>query len=329
MVEYITRRILLMIPTLLLISVLVFVMIQLPPGDIVTSQIAQLQEQGIDVSEEQIEALRALYNLNDPLPIRYLRWMGGLMRGDLGYSLLYQQPVNNLIWDRLGYTVVIAVASLLLTWTIAFPLGIVSALRQHTAVDYGATLIAFVGLSIPNFMLALILMYLGYEWFGVAIGGLFSPEYAGAPWSFDKAIDLLRHLWIPAVVIGTAGTAGLMRILRANLLDELCKPYVVAARARGVGPVKLVIKYPLRIAINPFISEVGWILPMLISGEAITAIVLNLPTTGPILLESLMNQDMYLAGSFLLMLSVLTVIGTLISDILLAITDPRIRYGKS
>jgi len=326
MLNYIARRILVMIPTLLVISVLVFTLIQLPPGDIVTSQLAELQEQGVEASEEQIQALRARYHLDDPMPVRYLRWMGGLMTGDLGYSLLYNQPVNNLIWERLGYTVVIALASLLLSWAVAFPLGMISALRQYTTIDYAATVVAFLGLATPNFVLALVLMYLGYEWFGTSVGGLFSPEYAGAAWSWAKFVDLLKHMWIPAIVVGTAGMAGLMRIMRANLLDELQKPYVVTARAKGVGPVKLVIKYPLRIAINPFISEVGWMLPLLISGEAITAIVLNLPTTGPILLESLMNQDMYLAGSFLLLLSVLTVIGTLISDILLAISDPRIRY---
>ena len=214
----------------------------------------------------------------------------------------------------------------LLTWLVAFPLGMLSALRQYSAFDYVATVLAFLGLATPSFLLALVLMYLGYEWFGIAIGGLFSPEYASAPWNGAKLVDLLSHLWIPAVVLGTAGMAGLMRIMRANLLDELGKPYVMTAIAKGLSPARVVVKYPLRIAINPFISTVGWMLPALLSGAAITSVVLSLPTTGPLLLESLKNQDMYLAGSFLMMLSVFTVVGTLISDILLAVVDPRIRY---
>lgn len=326
MLSYIVRRLLLMVPTLLVISLLVFVIIQLPPGDIVTSQLQALQEQGVDVSVQQIAALRERYNLDDPMPLQYLKWIGGVLTGDLGFSVMYGQSVNKLIWERLGFTMLITLAATLLTWVVAFPVGVISALKQYSVLDYVATLIAFLGLATPNFLLALVLMYLGYAWFGVAVGGLFSPEYAGAPWNWGKFVDLLAHLWIPAVVIGTAGMAGLMRIMRANLLDELGKPYVTTAMAKGMHPAKIVIKYPLRIAINPFISTVGWMLPRLISGAAIVSIVLSLPTTGPLLLESLMNQDMYLAGSFLLMLSTLTVIGTLVSDILLAITDPRIRY---
>ena len=326
MINYIIRRVLIMIPTLLAVSVLVFVVIQLPPGDIITSRLQELQAEGQDISEEQIAALRARYHLDDPMVIQYFKWMGGFLRGDMGYSVMYGQSVNNLIWERLGYTLLITSTATLLTWLVAFPVGVYSALRQYSALDYAATLAAFVGLATPNFLLALVLMYLGYEWFGIAVGGLFSPEYASAPWSLAKFGDLLGHLWIPALVIGTAGMAGLMRIMRANLLDELGKPYVTTALAKGLGPVRLVIKYPLRIAINPFISTVGWMLPHLISGSAITSVVLSLPTTGPLLLDSLRNQDMYLAGSFLLMLSVLTVIGTLLSDILLAIADPRIRY---
>lgn len=326
MLNYIIRRVLIMIPTLAVISVLVFVIIQLPPGDIITSRLEQLQAEGQEISIEQIEALRARYNLNDPLYLQYFKWIGGFLTGNLGYSVMYGQSVNNLIWDRLGYTLLITTSATLLTWLVAFPLGVYSALRQYSALDYAATLGAFLGLATPNFLLALVLMYLGYEWFGIPVGGLFSPEFADAPWSAAKVGDLLSHLWIPAVVIGTAGMAGLMRIMRANLLDELGKPYVTTAFAKGLSPMRLVIKYPLRIAINPFISTVGWMLPGLISGSAITSVVLSLPTTGPLLLESLMNQDMYLAGSFLLMLSALTVLGTLLSDILLAVTDPRIRY---
>jgi peptide/nickel transport system permease protein len=315
-----------MIPTLVAISVLIFIIIQLPPGDIITSRLQELQAEGQDISEEQIEALRARYNLNDPLHVQYFKWIGGILVGNMGYSVMYGQSVNNLIWERLGFTLLITFSATLLTWLIAFPVGVYSALRQYSVLDYAATLMAFVGLATPNFLLALVLMYLGYEWFGIAVGGLFSPEYASADWSMGKLGDLLAHLWIPAVVIGMGGTAGMVRIMRANLLDELGKPYVTTALAKGLHPIRLVIKYPLRIAINPFISTVGWMLPHLISGAAIIAVVLSLPTTGPLLLDSLKNQDMYLAGSFLLMLSALTVIGTLLSDILLAITDPRIRY---
>ncbi len=326
MLNYIIRRVLLMIPTLVAISILIFIIIQLPPGDIITSRLQELQAEGQDISEEQIEALRARYNLNDPLHIQYFKWIGGILVGNMGYSVMYGQSVNNLIWERLGFTLLITFSATLLTWLIAFPVGVYSALRQYSFLDYAATLMAFVGLATPNFLLALVLMYLGYEWFGIAVGGLFSPEYASAAWSMGKLGDLLAHLWIPAVVIGMGGTAGMVRIMRANLLDELGKPYVTTALAKGLHPIRLVIKYPLRIAINPFISTVGWMLPHLISGAAIIAVVLSLPTTGPLLLDSLKNQDMYLAGSFLLMLSALTVIGTLLSDILLAITDPRIRY---
>jgi peptide/nickel transport system permease protein len=326
MLNYIIRRVLLMIPTLVAISILIFIIIQLPPGDIITSRLQELQAEGQDISEEQIEALRARYNLNDPLHIQYFKWIGGILVGNMGYSVMYGQSVNNLIWERLGFTLLITLSATLLTWLIAFPVGVYSALRQYSFLDYAATLMAFVGLATPNFLLALVLMYLGYEWFGIAVGGLFSPEYASAAWSMGKLGDLLAHLWIPAVVIGMGGTAGMVRIMRANLLDELGKPYVTTALAKGLHPIRLVIKYPLRIALNPFISTVGWMLPHLISGAAIIAVVLSLPTTGPLLLDSLKNQDMYLAGSFLLMLSALTVIGTLLSDILLAITDPRIRY---
>ena len=326
MTGYILRRLLLMAPTLLVISVLVFVIIQLPPGDIITSRLSELQQQGQDVSEEAVAALRERYHLNDPLPVQYWHWITGFVRGDMGYSVMYGQSVGTLVWERLGYTLVLTLSATLFTWLVAFPVGVLSALRQYSAFDYAATVLAFLGLATPNFLLALVLMYIGYDWFGIAIGGLFSPEYASAPWSGAKLVDLLAHLWIPAVVLGTAGMAGLMRVMRANLLDELGKPYVTTALAKGLSPGRLVVKYPMRIAVNPFISTVGWMLPHLLSGAAITSVVLSLPTTGPLLLESLKNQDMYLAGSFLMMLSTLTVIGTLISDILLAAVDPRIRY---
>lgn len=324
--SYILNRILGMIPTLAIISVIVFVVIQLPPGDIVTSTLDRMQSQGVEVSAEQVQNLRAQFNLDDPLPVQYLRWAGGFLTGDMGYSFLFARPVNELVWERLGFTLVITISALLFTWAVAIPIGVYTAVRQYSIGDYVLTSLALIGLATPSFLLALILMYIGYEWFGISIGGLFSPEFQEAPWSFARFTDMLSHLWIPMVVVGMGGAAVTMRILRANLLDELNKPYVVTARAKGVGPVKLIIKYPLRIAINPFISTIGLLLPTLISGEAIVSMVLNLPTTGPALLQALMNQDMYLAGSFLMLLAVLTVVGMLVSDLLLAWADPRIRY---
>lgn len=326
MSRYILRRILGMIPTLVVISIVSFILIQLPPGDILTATLRDLEQQGQEVSEERIAALRAMYHLDDPLPVQYGRWASGLLRGDLGYSMRYQQPVSRLIWERIALTVVIATASILFTWVVAIPFGILSAVRQYTIADYTLTVFALLGMATPSFMLALIMMYLGYEWFGISVGGLFSPEFVDAPWSLARISDLLQHVWVPMVILGFSGAAGMIRVLRANLLDELRKPYVVTARAKGVRPVRLILKYPVRLAINPFISTIGWMLPALFSGAAIISVVLDLPTTGPLLLEALMNQDMYLAGSFIMILSTLTVIGTLISDVLLALVDPRIRY---
>ena len=324
--RYVGKRVLGMIPTLLIISLIVFVVIQLPPGDIVTSMLESMEASGREASDEQIQSLRARYNLDKPLPLQYLHWIGGFLTGDMGYSALYARPVNELVWERLGLTLIITISSLLFTWAVAVPLGIYSAVRQYTIWDYLLTTLALIGLATPNFLLALLLLYVGNEWFDISIGGLFSIEYRNAEWSVAKFLDLLAHLWQPMVIVGLGGTAVTMRILRANLLDELNKPYVVTARAKGVKPVKLLMKYPLRIAINPFISTVGLLLPTLISGEAIVSMVLNLPTTGPLLLRALLAQDMYLAGSFLMLLAILTVIGMLISDLLLAWSDPRIRY---
>ncbi|NKB98551.1 MAG: ABC transporter permease subunit [Pseudomonadales bacterium] len=324
--KFVTRRILGMIPTLAIISVIVFVIIQLPPGDIVTSTLDQMQASGLDMSDDRVQNLRAQYNLDDPLPVQYLRWISGFLTGDMGYSFLFARPVNELVWERLGYTLLISVCALIFTWALALPMGIYSAARQYSAGDYTFTLIGLLGLATPNFLIALLLMYAGYEWFGLSFGGLFSPQYLDAPWSWARVGDLLQHLWIPVVVVGTSGMAITMRLMRANLLDELNKPYVTTARAKGVPPLKLILKYPVRIAINPFISTIGLLLPALISGEAIVAVVLNLPTTGPLLLRSLISQDMYLAGSLIMLLSILTVIGMLLSDLLLAWLDPRIRY---
>ncbi len=326
MTRFILRRILGMIPTLIIISIISFVLIQLPPGDIVTSTLKDLEQQGQRVSEERITALRTMYHLDDPLPVQYLRWSGGVVQGNFGYSIRYQQPVNKLISERIVLTVVIALASMLFTWALSIPAGIYAAVKQYSVADYSLTVFALLGMATPSFVLALVMMYLGYEWFGVSVGGLFSPDYVDAPWSINRIIDLLQHLWVPMVILGFSGTAGMIRVLRANLLDELKKPYVVTARAKGMRPVRLILKYPVRLAINPFISTVGWMLPALFSGSAIISIVLDLPTTGPLLLDALMSQDMYLAGSFILVLSALTVVGTLISDILLALVDPRIRY---
>ncbi len=326
MTRYIIRRVLGMIPTLIIISIISFILIQLPPGDIITSTLRELEQQGQPVSEEKIAALRAMYHLDDPMPVQYLRWIGGFLQGNMGYSIRYQQPVNRLVMERLGLTVLIAVASILFTWVLAMPAGIYSGVKQYSITDYTLTVLAFLGMATPSFVLALIMMYLGYEWFGISVGGLFSPEFVGAPWSLDRVTDLLKHIWVPMVILGLGGTAGMIRVLRANLLDELKKPYVVTARAKGLHPIRVILKYPVRIAISPFISTIGWMLPGLFSGSAIISVVLDLPTTGPLLLEALMSQDMYLAGSFIMVLSTLTVIGTLISDLLLVVVDPRIKY---
>ena len=326
MLTLVLRRILWMIPTLLIISLISFTIIQLPPGDYLTSYIAALEATGESVTEEQAAALRARYNLDAPIHVQYVKWLGGLVQGDLGMSFEWNKPVTELIGERLFLTVVISLVTLTFTWAIAIPIGIVSAVKQYSVWDYLFTFVGFIGLATPGFLLALILMFVGYRVFDVSAGGLFSPEYESAPWSLAKAGDLAAHLWIPVIIIGLAGTAGLIRVMRGNLLDELRKLYVVTARAKGVSPVKLLLKYPVRVAVNPIISTVGWLLPSIVSGSVIVAVVLGLPTIGPLLLRALMNQDMYLAGSMVMILSSLTVIGTLISDLLLLWLDPRIRY---
>ncbi|TDO93897.1 peptide/nickel transport system permease protein [Halanaerobium saccharolyticum] len=326
MSKFIMHRLLFMVVTLVIISILSFIIIQLPPGDYLTSYITQLRSMGTDVSDEQIEYLREQYGLDDPVYVQYFKWIGNFLTGDMGFSFSWNRPVNELVWERLGLTLVISISSLLFTWIVAFPIGIYTALRQNSLSDYFFTFLSFIGVATPNFLLALVLMYVSFKYFGINVGGLFSPEYADAAWGIGKITDLLQHLWIPVVVVGTAGTAGLVRIMRANLLDELGKPYVITAKSKGIPNYKVILKYPVRIALNPFISTLGWQLPKLISGSTITAVVLSLPTTGPLLLDALKSQDMYLAGSFIMLLSVLTVIGTFISDILLALVDPRIRY---
>ncbi|NLK07087.1 MAG: ABC transporter permease [Firmicutes bacterium] len=327
MFRFILRRLAYMVPTLIAISIVSFIIIQLPPGDYLTSMVAGLRDQGVDVDAAQLAALTERYGLDQPIHVQYYKWMKGiLLKGDFGQSFEWRRPVSGLIWQRLGLTVIISLSTLLFVWAIAFPIGIYSAVKQYSVGDYIATFLGFIGLATPNFLLALVLMYIGFRFFGHSVGGLFSPDYIDAPWSIAKMKDLMQHLWVPMIVIGASGTAGLIRVMRANLLDELGRLYVVAARAKGLSEWKLILKYPVRVALNPFVSGIGWLLPQLVSGSTIVSIVLSLPTTGPLLLTALMAQDMYLAGSFLLMLSVLTVIGTLISDILLAWLDPRIRY---
>ena len=317
-----------MIPTLVIISIISFAIIQLPPGDYLTSYIAALAESGETVDEEQIEALRMRYALDQPVYVQYFRWIAGMLQGDMGMSFEWNRPVTDLIGERILLTTIISIVTLLVTWGIAVPIGIYSAVKQYSIGDYAVTFIGFIGLATPNFLLALVCMYIGYAVFDVSAGGLFSAAYQNAPWSLAKLWDLFSHIWIPVLVIGTSGTAGMIRVMRGNLLDELRKQYVLTARAKGVHRVKLILKYPVRIALNPMISTIGWVLPSIVSGATITAVVLGLPTTGPLLLRALMNQDMYLAGSMVMMLSLLTVIGTLISDLLLLWLDPRIRYEE-
>jgi len=324
--EYIIKRLLYMILTLFFISIIVFIVIQLPPGDFLTSYIAQLATSGESVNLETIEALKKQYGLDKPIWEQYLLWIWNVLHGDFGRSLLYNRPVSELIGERLAITFVISLFTLIFIWVVGFLIGTYSATHQYSFGDYLFTFLGYIGLSVPAFMVALILLWVAYAYFGQNLTGLFSPEYLEAPWSLAKFLDMLKHIWVPVVIIGLANTAGMIRTLRANLLDELNKPYVLTARAKGLQEWKVVFKYPLRIALIPFISTVGWSLPFLVSGAEITAIVLNLPTSGPLLLESLRNQDMYLAGAFLLMLSCLTLLGTLISDILLAWVDPRVRY---
>jgi peptide/nickel transport system permease protein len=327
MLIYILRRILTMIPTLLVISMLVFVIIQLPPGDYLESHIAELQSQGEMVDEQKIAFLREEYGLDKPMLQQYWGWLTGMLKGDFGYSFEYDLPVTEVVGDRLFLTVIISLTTILFTWIIAFPIGIYSATHQYSWGDYGLSTLGFLGLATPNFLLALVMLYFANVYFGTSIGGLMDAEYIDAPWSMDKMFSILEHLWIPVVVIGTSGTAGMIRRLRANLLDELQKQYVTTGRAKGLPPGKLLVKYPLRVALNFFVADIGNLLPTVISGAEIVAVVMSLPTTGPILLSALQSQDMYLAGSFLMFLALLTVFGVLVSDIALAMLDPRIRLG--
>ncbi|NLK07459.1 MAG: ABC transporter permease [Firmicutes bacterium] len=326
MKSFVIRRLLYMIPTIIVISIICFTLIQLPPGDYLSSYIAKLAASGEGVDEAVIAGLRHQYGLDQPFHKKYFKWIWGVLHGNLGYSFEWNQPVSELVGERLALTLIVSTASLFFAWVVALPIGVFSAVRQYSVFDYIATFFGFIGLATPNFLLALILMYLGSRYLNISVGGLFSPEFVDAPWNLARFIDLLKHLWIPMIVIGMAGTAELIRVTRANLLDELSRPYVETARVKGLSEFQLILKYPVRVALNPFISSIGFVFPTLISGETITAVVLNLPTTGPLLLRALLSQDMYLAGSFLLILAVLTVVGMLLSDILLALLDPRVRY---
>ena len=327
MFGYIVHRLLVMIPTLLAISLIVFIIIQLPPGDYLSTYMAELQAQGEAVDPQKMAYLREMYGLDRPAWEQYLYWVWGLLHGDMGYSFAYNLPVTQVVGDRLWLTFIVSVTTILFTWIVAFPIGIYSATHQYSWSDYGLTFLGFVGLATPNFLLALVLLYLANTWFGISIGGLMDDRFIGAPWSFAKLGSVLAHLWIPVIVIGTSGTAGMIRRLRANLLDELQKQYVTTARAKGLSPFKTLMKYPLRMSLNPFIADIGTLLPHVISGSAIVSVVLSLPTTGPMLLDALRAQDMYLAGSLLMCMSLLTVVGVFLSDLALAALDPRIRLG--
>ena len=327
MLSYIIKRTLYMVPTLVLISMLVFLLIELPPGDYFESYVAELLASGETVDPQKIEFLRQEYGFDLPAYQRYFKWVGGMLYGDFGYSFEYQLPVTDVIGDRLWFTIFITFCTIIFTWLVAFPIGIYSATHQYSWGDYGLTFLGLLGLATPNFLLALVMMYLAREYFGTSIGGLYDPEFIGQPMSWAKAMSVLEHLWIPVIVIGTSGTAAMIRRVRANLLDELRKPYVTTARAKGVPEFRGLMKYPFRMSLNFFIADIGGILPQVISGAEIVAIVLSLQTTGPLLISALQSQDMYLAGSFLMMLAFLTVIGMLLSDIALAILDPRIRLA--
>ena len=327
MFGYLIRRILVMIPTLIAISALVFIIIQLPPGDYFTTYMNELQSRGETVDKAKLEFIKQQYGFDKPMIEQYFVWLFNLLQGDFGYSFEFSLPVSEVVGDRMWLSFVVSFTTIIFTWIVAFPIGVYSAVRQYSIGDYTLTFFGFLGLATPNFLLALVLQWVAFSIWGTSIGGLMDPEFIDTGWSLDKSLSILEHLWVPVLVIGTSGTAGKIRRLRANLLDELHKQYVTTARAKGLPPGKALIKYPLRMALNPFIADIGNLLPEVISGAAIVSIVLSLPTTGPMLLNALQSQDMYLAGSFLMFLAALTVVGTLISDLALGMLDPRIRLG--
>jgi peptide/nickel transport system permease protein len=324
--KYMLRRFTYALFTVWVISMLAFAVIQLPPGDYVTDMVDRMRAQAGDVSEEWEQRMREVYGMDDPFIVQYFKWMRNIIfKGQFGYSFYYKRDAGEMITERLPMSFALSALSTLFVWVVALPIGIYSAVRQYSIVDYAASFVGFFGMAIPNFLFALIVLFLTYKFMGEAVIGLFSAEYVDAPWSFAKVIDLLKHVWVPMIIIGIGSTAGLIRTMRANLLDELNKPYVETARAKGLRESRLLVKYPVRHALNPFVSTLGWMLPSLVSGETIVSMVLNLPTSGPVLYQSLVQQDQYVAAGFILMLSTLTVIGTFISDLLLAWVDPRIR----
>lgn len=328
MLQFILRRILLIIPTFFVISFVTFVVIQLPPSDYAQTYVSSLLAQGDNIDAQATLAnLRNLYGIGEPAYVQYAKWMWGILtRGDFGMAFEYQQPVSFIIWERIEFTIVITLASLLVSWLIAFPIGIYSAVRQYSLGDYLSTFLAFIGISVPSFLMALVIMYILFKYFNITLGGLFSSQMEKAPWSLAKVVDFLQHTWLAILILGVSSTGGLIRTLRANLLDEMHKPYVITARAKGLPEWKVVIKYPLRLALNPFISGVGFTLPLLVNGSIIISVVMSLPLVGVMLLRSLQSQDMYLAGSLILITSLMTIIGVFLSDMLLAWVDPRIRY---
>jgi len=328
MLGYLIRRLFYAVIAVWAVSVISFAIIQLPPGDYVTYYMSLLAEGGGTLKAEEAANLRDFYGLDRPLYVQYAKWMNQLIRGNLGQSFEWGIPVRELLGERLQMTFLLAFASVVFTWVVAIPIGIYSAVRQYSVFDYAATSFGFIGLAVPDFLLALVMLYFSFAWFGLSVGGLFSPDYLAAPWSIGRAIDLLSHIWIPVVILGTSGTAQLVRIMRANLLDELRKPYVVTARAKGVSEWKLILKYPVRLALNPAVSLTAYILPYLVSGSIIVSVVLNLPTIGPILLRALISQDMLVAGAIIMIVGSLTIVGTLISDMLLIWVDPRIRFER-
>ena len=330
MIKYILRRLLLLIPLVFIISLVIFIIIQLPPGDYLTTYITQLEMSGITVSEDVAAALKRQYGLDQPMYTQYLIWMKNILtRGDFGRSFGWNKPVSEILAERVPLTAVVSLVTTAFVYLVSIPIGIYSATHKYSFVDYLATFFGFIGLSVPGFLLALVLMWLLYSKFGIQVSGLFSSEYAGAAWSLAKVWDMLKRLWFPLIIIGMGGTAGLIRVLRGNLLDELKKQYVITARAKGLPERQVISRYPVRIALNPVVSTIGWILPGIIGGETLTSIVLNLQTTGPALLQAVQTQDMYLAGAITLIMSGLTIIGTLIADLLLVYLDPRIRFGQS
>jgi peptide/nickel transport system permease protein len=325
MLTYLARRIALGLLTIWAVSVLSFVIIQLPPGDFVGAYIAKLEVQGTAVTQAEADALRAQYGLDQPMVVQYVKWIFQVVQGNFGQSLDYNRSVGDVIGDRLALTMVVTIAAILFTWAVALPIGIYSAVRQYSIGDYVFTFLGFFGLAVPTFLLALVLMYFSVVVFNASVGGLFSPEFVNEPWSLTKAWDLAKHLPIPAVVLGLAGTAQLIRIMRANLLDELQKPYVMTARAKGLSERRVILKYPVRVALNPFASTIGFLFPQVVSGSIIVSLVLGLPTVGPVLLAALLSQDMFLAGTIVLLIGVMTVTGILVSDLILMWLDPRIR----